>query len=120
MTANPGQSGYIIYSSAGVMAVEMMQPNRPKYTGAQPTGEEARAILASYNAYFGPYVIREADTVVVHQRAGSFNPNTIEDVPRKFTFEGNRLTLMPPSTDPNRQGYLVWEALPDSPGTPTR
>jgi hypothetical protein len=110
--ANPGQIGYIVYSAAGVMAVHMMQPHRPKYAGALPTGQEAQAILRTYNTYFGSYVIKEAEGYVVHERAGSFKPNTIADVRRRYTFEGNRLTLFPPSTTPGRQGSLAWEALP--------
>ena len=114
-TANPGQSGYIIYSAAGIMAVHIMQPNRPKYAGARPTPEEARAIWRSYNSYFGPWIVDEKSGIVTHQRKGSFNPNTVEDVPRTFVFDGPRVTLMPPSTTPGRQGYLVWEALPETP-----
>ena len=111
------QTGYIVYSAAGAMIVHMMQPNRPKYAGARPTGAEAQEILRTYNTYFGTWVVNEADGVVVHERAGSFKPNTIADVPRKSVFEGKRLTLMPPPTTQNgvtRQGYLSWELAPNT------
>ena len=114
MTANPGQSGVIIYTSTGVMAVHMMHPNRPKTRGPQPTPAEALEAIRGYNTYFGTYRFEPGKDIVVHERAGSFNPSTVEDVPRAYTFEGNRLTLMPPSTTPGRQGYLTWEALPGS------
>lgn len=113
--ANPGQSGYIVYSAAGVMAVQMMQPKRLKYTGARPSGDEALAIFQTYNSYFGPYFFSERGDVVVHQRAGSFNPNTIADVPRTFTLDGPRVTLLPPPAVEDgvvqRQGYLTWELV---------
>jgi hypothetical protein len=108
----PEQTGYIVYTAAGAMMVHMMHPNRPKYHGAQPSGEEAQNIIHTYNIYFGSWVVNEADGIVVHKREGSFKPNTIDDVPRRFVFEGKRLTLMPPPStqgDDTRQGYLGWE-----------
>jgi hypothetical protein len=115
LASNPGQIGYIIYMPAGVMAVHMMQPNRSKYTGAAPTPQEAQAAIRTYNTYFGTYSINEPEGYVVHERKGSFNPNTIEDVIRHYKFDGNRVTLMPPPTvqdGVSRQGYLTWELLP--------
>ena len=39
------------------MAVQIMPDrNRPKYAGAQPTPEEAKAALTGYTAYFGTYI----------------------------------------------------------------
>lgn len=114
---NPGQTGYIVYTATGTMMVHMMQPNRPKYRGPTPTGEEAQEIIHTYNTYFGTWVVNESDGVVVHKREGSFKPNTIDDVPRKFVFEGKRLTLMPPSStqgDVTRQGYLGWDLVHES------
>ncbi len=115
LASNPGQIGYILYTSAGVMAVHMMQPNRPKYAGQLPTPQEAQAALRTYNTYFGTYSVNEAEAFVVHERKGSFNPNTIEDVIRHYKFDGPRVTLMPLPTVQDgvtRQGYLTWELLP--------
>jgi lipocalin-like protein len=115
LASNPGQIGYILYMPSGIMAVHMMQPNRPKYAGTLPTPQEAQAALRTYNTYFGTYAIHEAEGYVVHERKGSFNPNTIEDVIRHYKFEGPRVTLMPPPTvqdGDQRQGYLTWELLP--------
>ena len=48
VSSNEGQTGYIIYTSAGFMMVHMMQPNRKAYAGAQPTPEEARRAIRTY------------------------------------------------------------------------
>jgi hypothetical protein len=117
LASNPGQIGYILYTPAGVMAVHMMQPNRSKYTGSSPTPQEAQAAIRTYNTYFGTYSINEGEAYVVHERKGSFNPNTIEDVIRHYKFDGDLVTLMPLPTQQDgveRQGYLTWRLLPGS------
>ena len=73
VSSNEGQTGYIIYTSAGFMMVHMMQPNRKAYAGAQPTPEEARRTIRTYANYFGPFYLHETDGYVVHDQVGTLN-----------------------------------------------
>src|SRR5688572_4093955 len=45
-TAN--RTGYLIYDSAGYVAVSIMPAGRKKYAGAQPTDDEALAAITGY------------------------------------------------------------------------
>jgi hypothetical protein len=118
VNANEGQTGYIIYTAAGVMMVQMVQPNRPKFAGAQPTAEEARQNMRMYTNYFGPFYIHEADKYVVHDQVGTLNPGRNGPSPQQrfYTFSGNRLILKPPLA-PNAldgqiyQGTITWERV---------
>ncbi|PYR48073.1 MAG: hypothetical protein DMF89_17155 [Acidobacteria bacterium] len=118
VSANTGQTGYIIYTAAGVMMVEMMQPNRQKFAGPQPTAEEARQNMRVYTNYFGPFYIHEADHYVVHDQIATLNPGRNGPSPQQrfYTFSGNRLILKPPLT-PNAldgqiyQGTITWERV---------
>jgi hypothetical protein len=115
--SNPGQTGFIIYTAAGHMAVHMMQPGRKPYAAAQPTPEEALEALRTYTSYFGPYTVHDSERppYVVHHRIGLLNPSQIgTDAQRFFEFSGRRLLLKPPvSTVEGRQvqGVITWERL---------
>lgn len=115
VSSNPGQTGYIIYTTAGFMMVHMVQPNRKKYAGAQPTGAEAKEVLAKYTNYFGPFIVHQTDGYVVHDQYGSVNVgrNGYGPLQRFYTFTGNRLLLQPPKTDTpdgqTLQGTITWE-----------
>lgn len=118
VSSNQGQTGYIIYTAAGVMMVEMLQPNRPKFAAAQPTAEEALQNMRMYTNYFGPFYIHEADKYVVHDQIATLNPGRNGPSPQQrfYTFAGNRLILKPPLT-PNAldgqiyQGTITWERV---------
>ena len=115
LASNPGQTGVIIYTAAGYMAVHMMQPNRKRYAAAQATPDEALAALRTYTSYFGPFSVH--DKYVVHHRIGMINPGQIgTDAQRFYEFRGNRLLLRTPvSTVDGRQeqGLITWERLGD-------
>ena len=75
--------------------------------GAKPTPEEALAALDGHIAYFGTYSIDERAQTVTHHRKGSVQPGDTADLVRRFTIEGDRLTLNPPGTN-----YQVkWERI---------
>ena len=67
------EDGFIIYMPSGHMAVHLMRPNRPAYTGA-PTPEQALGALRTYLSYFGPFSVDEDEGFIVHHRAGNLNP----------------------------------------------
>lgn len=107
--ANP--LGLITYHESGWMAAQI-QPDRPPVgmAGAQPTGEEAKAALHGYTAYFGSFTVDEAKKVVVHHRLGSVSPgwNKTPDYVRAYEFEGPDRVVLRPVGNKNA---LVWERL---------
>jgi len=57
--------GLIYYDATGHMAVQIMPDRlRPKYSGTEPTPEEAKAAITGYTAYFGTYTINEQHTSI--------------------------------------------------------
>jgi Lipocalin-like domain len=122
-SSNEGQTGYIIYTSAGFMMVHMMQPNRKAYAGAQPTPDEARRALRTYANYFGPFYLHETDGYVVHDQVGTLNVGRNGPSPQQrfYRIVGNRLVLQPPPTySPDGhtlQGTITWERVTGEDGT---
>src|SRR5580693_905526 len=81
-------TGLMYYDSLGNMAAQVM-PNRPrpKYTGAQPTPEEAKEALTGYLAYFGTYTVDESARTITHHRKANINPGQVgDDVVRAYVF----------------------------------
>ncbi len=96
-----GRTGFIIYTPTGHMAVQVMDNDRKEFAAVQPSGEEARAALASYNAYSGTFTVNEAQGTVTHHRETKLTPGTVDalggtDVIRSYRFSGNKLMLTPP------------------------
>ena len=123
-SANPGQTGYIIYTAAGFMTVHMVQPDRKPYAAAQPTPQEARQNLRTYTNYFGPFYVHDVDGYVVHDQFGSLGVgrNGYSPQQRFYRFVGNRLLLQPPPTY-NADGTatrstITWEKVGRPAGTP--
>jgi hypothetical protein len=109
------RTGYLIYDPAGYVAVSIMPVGRSKYAGAQPTGDEAKAAITGYAAYFGTFSLNEADASVTHHLQGSLNPGMAPDQKRFFEFAGDRLTLKPPASANGNQSRLTWERMADMP-----
>jgi len=116
-----GRFGYITYDPAGYMGVTIAWSARPTFAGRQPTPEEARAAMSTYNSYWGSFAVNEARSVVTHQTFGALSPATSgTNQERGFTISGNRLTLRPPTSANGDQRTLTWERVPDLPNlTPT-
>jgi ketosteroid isomerase-like protein len=114
-----GRTGFIIYTPTGHMAVQLMEDDRKEFAGAQPSGEEARAALASYNAYSGTFTVNEAQGTVIHHRQTKLTPGTVDalggtDVIRSYRFSGNQLMLTPPPRMIDGEELtrtLVWERI---------
>ncbi len=115
LPAEPWDTGYIIYTPSGHVAVHLARPNRSRYAGTQPTDEEALAALRSYASYFGPFIVNENERVVVHDRIGSTSPaGSGTPVQRGYEFRDNTLILEPPPTTVDGQqvrSFLTWERL---------
>lgn len=116
-----GRLGYIVYDPAGYMAVTLSWPVRPTFADRQPTSEEARAAMNTYNSYWGSFAVNEATSVVTHQTFGALSPSfSGTNQERRFTIAGKRLTLRPPTATNGDQRILTWERVPDLPNlTPT-
>jgi hypothetical protein len=111
-----GRVGFIAYDLAGYMAVGLAWPVRPPFAGPQPTVEEARTAMSTYNSYWGSFAVNEARGIVTHQTFGALSPAFAgTDQVRRFTISGNRLTLRPPASANGDQRTLTWERVPDLP-----
>ena len=118
LSANPGQTGFIIYTASGHVMVHMMQPYRRRNVGLSPTPEETMATYRTYTSYFGPYTVNESEKYVVHHLAGAINPGWVgSDFQRYVEFSGKRLILRPPPgkdrTGKTVQLMITWERLSD-------
>jgi len=118
VSANPGQTGFIVYTASGHVMVHMMQPYRRRNVGPSPTPEETMATYRSYTSYFGPYSVNESEKYVVHHLAGALSPGWVgSDFQRYVEFSGKRLILRPlPGKDRSGktvQLMITWERLSD-------
>ena len=108
------ESGFIIYMPSGHMAVHLVRPDRPEYTGA-PTPEQALGAIRTFGSYFGPFSVHEEEGYLVHHRIGHLNPGqTGTDAQRFFELTDTTLTLRPPPRvidGREMQTALTWERL---------
>lgn len=105
--------GYIIYTTEGVMAVQIMRKNRKLFSGkdiTQALPEEGQALAKDYNAYFGHFDIDENNETVIHHIEGHLYPNLIsKDNIRRYHFYENKLSLITEGGNVLRK--LIWEKL---------
>jgi hypothetical protein len=110
--------GRLIYEADGRMAVQLMNPIRPRVTSDDPlvTSEaEVRAAFGGYAAYYGTYSVNPDEKTIVHHIEAALLPNWVgTDQQRHFDFDGKQLTLNGSLLLGGVQGIvsLVWERLP--------
>ena len=110
--------GRLIYEPDGRMAVQLMNPNRPRFASDDPlvTSEaEVRAAFGGYTAYYGTFSVNPDEQTIVHHIEAAILPNWAgTDQQRQFEFDGKYLTLKGPLLLGGVQGVvsLVWERLP--------
>ena len=81
--------GYMIYSDAGVMSVQISRRRRPQ-------GVSDSSIEADYLAYFGRYEVDLKNEMVVHLLEGQLFPGGHPDrLERKYRFYDDKLSLKP-------------------------
>ena len=107
-------NAFINYTPSGHMAVHIMRPNRPTYTGA-PTPEQALQAIQTYGSYFGPFSVNEDEGYLVHHRVGHLNPEQAgTDAQRFFDLTDSTLTLRPPPgmvDGRETRAAIIWERL---------
>jgi hypothetical protein len=109
--------GRLIYEANGRMAVQLMNPDRPRFASddlLRTSEAEVRAAFDGYAAYYGSYTVDQGQKIMVHHVEAALIPNWVgTDQVRHFELQGNRLTL---KGDLERGGQsvvsLVWERLP--------
>jgi hypothetical protein len=112
----PDPSGLIVYTESGHVSVQFMRRGRSAWKSEDaPTDTERAEAARGYGAYAGRYEVDEAAGVVRHHVETALIPNRVGvTLTRSFSFEGDRLTLSPPSLV--RHGVeiertLVWKRL---------
>ncbi len=123
LTAGQYAAGYLMYMPSGLMAVQLMRPDRPPYAGSSPTPSEAEAAVRGYVSYFGPFRVREEENVVVHERIGHLDARSVgSEARRAFTRRGGQLRLEPPSATADGEAVrttVFWNRLgPPRPSAP--
>ncbi len=106
--------GRLTYDAVGRMSAQLMQPDRPRFTANDTartgSAEEKIAAYEGYTAYYGTYTVNDADRTVVHHVEASLYPNWVgSDMPRKYEFSGDRLTLR--VVNGKGESRLVWERV---------
>ena len=109
--------GRLIYEPNGRMAVQLMNPNRPRFASGDlllTSEAEVRAAFDGYAAYYGSYSVDQSKGIIVHHVEAALMPNWVgTDQVRHFEFQGNRLTLKGPLVRGGQEEVsLVWERLP--------
>jgi hypothetical protein len=109
--------GRLIYEANGRMAVQLMNPDRPRFASndlLRTSEAEVRAAFDGYAAYYGSYSVDPGQGLMVHHVEAAHLPNWVgTGQVRHFEFQGNRLILKGP-LERGGQGVvsLVWERLP--------
>lgn len=102
-------TGLIVYDKSGYMAVQIMPDrDRPKFSGMQPTPEEAKAALIGYTAYFGTHTVNPQAGTVTHHRKGNIYTNASVDAVRRYEFVGDDVLGLSPLENDNK---LTWERV---------
>jgi hypothetical protein len=106
----------LIYTADGKISAQIMQRGRPNFSSGDVqsgTVDEMSAAYKGYVAYYGTYVIDEANGIMTHQVRGSLFPNYVgEDQTRYFNFSNDALTLSAapiPFGDQTITASLIWE-----------
>jgi hypothetical protein len=96
--------GYIYYSEAGIMAVQITRRAREQVT-------DPSNLIHEYLAYFGRYEIDTEREVVRHLVEGELFPGVhSETLERRYRFEGDLMSLKPVDGT-NRE--ILWQRVPN-------
>ncbi len=92
-----GVVGVLMYDPSGYMALQLMEPDRPKFESGdwlRGTPEEVKAAYEGCMAYYGTFDVDEQKGKVIHHVQGSTFPNWVGiDREQFYEFSRDRLTL---------------------------
>lgn len=92
-----GVVGALMYDPSGYMALQLMEPDRPKFESGdwlRGTDEEIKAAFEGCMAYYGTFEIDEPKGMIIHHVQGSTFPNWVGvDREQYYEFSHDRLTL---------------------------
>lgn len=100
----PDPVGLLVYGADGRMAVQAMDPRRPRWTRGAPEDQrraERTAAADGYIAYAGRFELEDGEEpVVVHHVETSLVPNWVGRPQRRaVALDGDRLRLTAPALD---------------------
>jgi hypothetical protein len=111
--------GFLIYTSDGFVSAQLMRANRNSFTTdpwEAAASSDAVDLTKDYIAYCGRYEIDEKSSEVIHLPLVALLPNLIhQEQHRRFTFEGDTLTLVTTRRRPNGSvvvSTLLWRRSP--------
>ena len=80
------------------------------FSVSTPSGDEAKAVLYEYTAYFGTYAVEAQAKIVTHQRNGNVNSGWEKkaDIQRAYVFAGPDRVILYPVGNENK---LIWERM---------
>ena len=87
-------SGTFIYTPDGHLSIQIMRtPHHPPLT-ERPDESTLASLARGYIAYFGTYEVDTERRMLLHQPAGSLNPNYINTTrPRPYLITGDELEI---------------------------
>jgi hypothetical protein len=92
-----GVVGALLYDPSGYMALQLMEPDRPKFESGdwlRGTDEEIKAAFEGCMAYYGTFEIDEPKSIIIHHVLGSTFPNWVGvDREQFYELSHDRLTL---------------------------
>lgn len=102
--------GVIMYDECGNMAVQLCPLERPEFVNTDFndfTGDEAKGILMTYQAYYGKYKVNEEEGFVLHIVDDGVRPNWrgFEET-RYYKFEEDFLILTSPPVLANGKNLI--------------
>ena len=110
--------GYLMYDSAGHMAVQLMRADRPLAidcgTSSSAASDNSPQIFSGYEAYFGTYTVDEAGRTVTHHLEGALTAADVgRNLVRQFQISGDQLTIVVRTSSPREKQIrtLTWERV---------
>ena len=95
--------GRLFYDASGHMMLQMMRQDRAQAISvpSNPTDSNNPRIVLGYDAYFGTFQLNAPAGTITHHVEGSLFPEDLgKDFVRRFTLDGDTLTLSFTSTSP--------------------
>src|SRR5262245_16836714 len=109
----PNPKGAAMYDANGRFTFMIMRSDLPKFASnnrAQATAEEGKAVAQGMVAFYGTYVINEADKTLTTRIEGSSYPNLIGGEQKRIitSLTADELRYTNPTTSTGTKADSVW------------